>query len=513
MSGGSPHPALAFGTRLVSQAVNNGFFFLVQLAARMLLVLALGRALAPEQYGIYALLATTVMFSMNLLRLGAHQYYEREVPGRPREEAQTLLKSIVGLQTCLIVAVAGALLAIPGFRDAAGRFLQLRGSEVMLYLTIGIILCDIGATELGRYLVVRTEIERSNLVSFLQNAAWALAVFGLFAVSPARVTLPRVLACWLSGAFAAVVLGIVFAGPQGLWRAPLRPALYATAVRFGLPLMLTNVSNFVIGWSDRYFIGLFHSTHEVGVYAYQYGLVAMVVALTATMVSSVLDPYALTAHNAGDLTRCRRLMNASVRYSLLIVLPILVVLGLWGRDLIAFLASEAYVGPRGLMLALLPLPVLMIIRSAMERVLFLERRTGTICRCYVGSAAVSLLLNAVLVPLHPYYGPASAMTCALLAQVMLLWAAGRSAAVRVTVGSWRLAVAGGCTVLSAVGLLPWLPDRHPVMTLSIATLVVCVIYGLAAWALQVLSPSERQLLAQVLGRIRSRLTAVAGVPQ
>lgn len=504
-------PTVTWVTRLAGQAASNGAFFVVQFLSRVLLTLALGRGLPPEQYGIYALITTTLNLVGSALQLGAHQYYLREAPGRTTEEALTLFKSIVGIQTGFIVGCAAVALLAPGLAARVLEWPALQSRRDLLALVAGLLVADVGVTELARYLIARTAIVRSNLVGFFQQAGWALAVFVWFLAAPGALTLTGVLAVWLGSVLVAGMVGLWFVGLRPLWRAPIRAHLYPAAVRFGLPLMLTTVSSLAIGWSSRYFIGLAYSTHEVGVYAYQYGLITMIAAVSAPLVSSVLDPYMVAAHNRGDTTRSTQLLSASVRYRLLLVLPLLIVAAICSHPLIATLARPDYLGPRWLMAGLLPVPILLILGNAFERVLFLERKTVAIGVCYVAAAAVTLALNAVLIPLQPYYGAAAATDLALLALVVSLWWVGRSSVVRLRVGWRRLASAASVAGLAAAWLSSLLPQDGRGWVLAAVGGAVVLLYGLAAWACRVLSPAEGQLIAQLIAQARRHLAAVAGV--
>src|SRR5262249_32150032 len=193
------------------------------------------------------------------------------------------------------------------------------------------------AQDVARYLSARAEIERYNVVSFLEGGAWPLLVSALY-LGGARVSLTLVLAAWIVGAVLASVYGFAGIGVRQIVAAPIDRRLYPTAIRFGLPLLGTWLASLILAWSDRYFIAAFHSTAAVGVYSYHYNLVSMIVAVSGPLAGAALDPHIVAAYNNGDEARSERLLATVLRYRLMIVVPLLVVTVTWSREIVTALA-------------------------------------------------------------------------------------------------------------------------------------------------------------------------------
>jgi O-antigen/teichoic acid export membrane protein len=387
---------------------------------------------------------------------------------------------------------------VPQFSVALSNLSGLEGNRAVLYLLVILLVADTLSLEFSRYLTARWQIEESNVVAFLQVSSWALVVFTIFLIDATRVTVTLVLALWMVGMILAILYGVRSAGPAQLWHGKFQPAVYLAAVRFGMPLMLTNLAYLVIFWSDRYFIEIYHSSEAVGVYSYQYNIIAIIVAASAPIIGNVIDPYIVAANNTGDREGSRALLNAALRYQIILVAPILLIVSFWGTELVTLLASAQYASATNLLAVLAPIPVITILANTFHRVLFLRRRTALIGVSYLLAALLNLALNWLLVPRHPYYGAAIATDLSLLFIAILLWHHGRSSSSIVALSElYRIGIpfaAGVAVALATAWVAPW---HHPLPSLAVGSLNVAAAYLGSLWFLGGLTQQERALVRRI----------------
>ena len=482
--------------RFIGQSVHSGVFFVLGYASRLLLAIALGKSLTTQEYGVYSLIGAVLGMSTSLLPLGVSQYFMREVPGIPASRAATIFKSVVGIQLITMGCLFGVTLTLPWSRAWLTHRLGLPAESGLILLISALILVETLASDFARFLFSRKEIERGNIVAFFQTGCWAYAAFALFAVKPTAVNLTTVLALWCASLVLAIVYGGWRSNLRVLMVAPFQPSVYVTALGFALPLLSSQFLA-VVNWLGRFLIAGTYSTTAVGIYTYHYNVVLMIAAISSPLIGTPLDPYVVEAYNTGQHQRSGYLLGAAMRYRLLLVIPLLVVAGMWSDVLIRSMARSDYAA--GHLLALLtPVPILMIVSSTFERVLFLERRTPITGRCYLYAAAVQLVLYLMLVPWHPYFGPAVATEGGLAALALLLWYHARSAAVTIETALGRVALAGVLCLGVAWVLAKIIPPLPRLLFLTVVTTVVGASYLLFAYLFRVILEPERRLFVDAI---------------
>lgn len=442
---------------------------------------------------MYSLIVAVVAMSTGLLPLGAPHYVVREVPGSPPDEGASVFKSVAVVQALtVLIAVALGIAFLP---PAVGGLLALdRYPHLLLALGL-IVLADSIAGNLARFLFARQRIEQGNVVMFFQTGLWGYVVFALFATVGLRLDV--LLGVWTLSLALAVGYGIWRAEPGRLWRASFEPWRYLDAVRFGFPLLSAHV---LVGvdWFSRFFLASVHSTATMGLYAYQQSIILMIAAVSAPLIASPLEPYVIAAYRSGQPHRSGYLLGVGLRSRLLLVVPLLVVAVTCGDVLVRALARNEYVANDGILAALAPVPVLIILANTFERALFLERRTGIISRCQLVAALVQLLLCLVLVPRAPFYGTALALDAGYVTLVALLWVHYRRSSVPIELALARTALAT-VPCMAVVWWAAWaMRGLPPLPLLALATVVAGVTYLLFACLFRVLSPAEMRRLTMLV---------------
>ncbi len=489
--------------RIIGQSLHSGFFFGVNFVARFLMAIALGKSLAVSDYGIYILIATMVVMITSILPLDACQYYMREVPGRPPLQAAMLFKSIVGVQTALLTALVVPFLCAPWPRAWLAQRLGLSNMPGVLFLGGVLVITESLVTELVRYLYAKREIEVGNIVLFFQTSLGGLLAFCFFLWGRGRLTLPLVLGLWFFSSCTALLFGLLSASPVDLWKAPFDPKAYPAALRFGIPLLAARLGS-SLDWILRFLLAAFYSTQVVGAYTYHYNIILLVGTVTAPFISGPLEPHVIAAYNIGQTERSSLLLSVALRYRLLFILPILVGIALWGEKLVGVMAHADYVLTGNLLFLLVPIPIIGAATNTFERVLYLQKRTGVIARCYGISFAVQLLLYLVLIPIHPYHGTAIATVIGASTLAFLFWVYSRSSNVPIAIHPAQIATAG-IPCLAAGWAFGRIAPRLPhLWFLGLGGFTLAVVYLACIWKFGLIRPEELRLLREMLPGLGKR---------
>ena len=488
-----------FAARVITQTAHSGIFFVLTLAARLALAVALGRSLTPAEFGVYSLVAGSVGVATLVLQLGAQHYVVREVSGRPVDTAVAVFKSVFVVEYAIVLAAAAAGVFVLGLAWIGPPDVAATGVQGLIVIATLVVAVSV-AQDVARYLSARAEIERYNIVTFLEGGAWPLLVTALY-LGGTEASLTIVLASWILGAIVACVYGFAGIGLRRFVEAPVDARLYPVAIRFGVPLLGTWLASLILAWSDRYFIAGFHSTTVLGVYSYHYNLVSMIVAVAGPLAGAALNPHIVAAYNSGDEARSERLLATVLRYRLMIVVPLVLVTVTWSDEIVTTLARRAYASAGWLMVWLAPIPVLHSLAVTFERVLYVERRTVAIGACYMGSAVTALALNAVLIPFHPFYGAALATDLAMALLVVVLWRQARGSRLRVRAPAAPIAVASVAAIGAGAVVRYLLPGDAGAGALPLGVASVLLVFGAACLAVGLIPAAERQAFAQFLGRV------------
>ncbi|GAW93301.1 oligosaccharide flippase family protein [Calderihabitans maritimus] len=179
---------------------------------------------------------------------------------------------------------------------------------------------------------------------------------------------------------------------------------------YGGPLIGVGLSLWVLSLSDRYFIGLFRSPAEVGLYSIGYNLSSGMMQMVIWVQMLAAYPVIITTWNSLGQEAAEKFLARLVRYYWALTLPCAVLLACLARPVLAFLVSPSYLeGYR----------VFPWISAAMffnglalyaNKVWELKRRTGVMLRAIVLAALINGLLNFILVPAYGYIAAAVTTT-------------------------------------------------------------------------------------------------------
>ena len=254
--------------QLASETAVYGLAAAVSRALSFFLVPIYTRVFAPEDYGVISLVNTTIAVAAVFVALGLDSSAGRWYWGTlDDEDRRVTLSSWTG--TYLATATALGIVVI-----AASRWLSdftVGGPGAATYIRLAAI-----TLPLGVLVVVLTNFFR------MQRRPWAAAAFS-FATSTANIALALLLVVGLhrgiDGVYQAQIGSAAFGSLIALFlvRDWIRPRWFRwervrEMLRYALPLVPAALAFWVVNLSDRYFVRVFGSTREVGIYQVANGL-------------------------------------------------------------------------------------------------------------------------------------------------------------------------------------------------------------------------------------------------
>ena len=278
-----------------------------------------------------------------------------------------------------------------------------------------------------------------------------------------------------------------------------RPKL-GLMVRFGAPMVPWLLSNFVLVFSDRYFLNHFAGTAVVGIYSLAYKFAFVLTAFAFTPFQMVWEPQRFAVARSPD---AQEVYPRVFTYLNLALGGAALLMALYVTDLLRVMAAPAFLPAARLVPILLASQVIYHWTAFSNLGLFLRERTGMLGRLAVVAVVATLGLNFLLIPRYGAWGAAAATLIAYGIRFALVYATSQRA-YRMRY-DWpaliRLYALLGAALAArhAVGVLPILPSLAYSSALALAT-------GAAIYHF-VLRPGERAWLRGRIMRSRAALAA------
>lgn len=266
--------------RLVSDSAIYGLGGVANQALAVILVPIYANVLGVQDFGVMALVNTTLSLATTTVTLALPQAFFRsylmehdDIPGRVR-----VLSTALGLR--LLVSLAGLvlllLLAFPLTQLLFGD-----ASQLPVMLAIGpIVFCD--TLNLIPLSLLRAERQPAAYATLSFSRAVLGSVMIIIFVVGFRLGVLGVVLGALVSAVTVAVIGVTLLGRAGRLRVAIDRPLARHMLSFSLPLVPASIASWTLNLSDRYLVGAFQGYAAVGVYSagYTIGLVvnALVVA-------------------------------------------------------------------------------------------------------------------------------------------------------------------------------------------------------------------------------------------
>ncbi|MFH1857362.1 MAG: oligosaccharide flippase family protein [Candidatus Omnitrophota bacterium] len=402
--------------KFISDVAAVGITEFIIRASGLVTLPILTRMLLPSSYGLWALILITITIVSSVFQAGLGVALVRFVPSEKNGEDQAkTISDILGLVFVLsLIGMAFFWLVAP----ALGKgFLKISAE-------------DLGVFRLS-VLFIPLYALREMLMRSLRALRWmgrfaglncfkvGLEIGGLlWLFHTAKGTVPNVVCLYLM--IEAVTIGAGFwfmAGRMPLRRPDLTRA--RSYLPFALPLAANALLLLAIHSSDRYLLSHFIGFSAAGIYTAALNI-SMIAHLFLMPIQSVLLIATADLYDANQLDEVRTYFRYSIKYYLILTMPLVLGLVLYGRPFIRLVATAAYLGDA----QVLPwLTVGCLFYGVYQLLIFtayLRKRTQWDFILLLGGAATNIILNILLIP---PFGPAGAAAATAVSFLLLALAA------------------------------------------------------------------------------------------
>jgi O-antigen/teichoic acid export membrane protein len=175
-------------------------------------------------------------------------------------------------------------------------------------------------------------------------------------------------------------------------------------LQFGLPLAFLSLGTVLLGFGDRYVLGLVKDLGEVGIYTLAYKVASVVSLFILQAVGLAVMPVALRSFSSEE---GRLLLRKIFTYLSIVLCLMFLIISVFSLDILKiFVKREEY------LLADIIVPVLLFayifdgLKSLYSYHLLYVKRTVWIMGIILSSAVFNIILNLLIIPKYSYMGAA-----------------------------------------------------------------------------------------------------------
>ena len=469
-----------------------GIGMLVSRGVSFIMLPVYTRYLTPADYGVMALIMMTLDFISIIggaqLAMGVFRFYHKTDVEKTKREVVSTSFLIVGI----MYAVVGAFT----FAMAGVLSQMIFGSGIHTDL-IRVAAADLAMSSL---LIVPMSLARvKNMSTFfvgtnLVKMAIGLSLNILFIVFMGMGVMGIFLASLISNGLVGGFISIWLVRRVGL-----NPSMEWTRnlMRYGVPLMATQVATFIATFSDRYFLQAVADETVVGLYslAYQFGFLMVMVGYTP--MDMVWGPKRFEIARNEDRGARDALLSRGFLIMNLLLLTTAVGITLYVGDVLRIMATPAFHPAARVVPVILIAYVFQTWASVQDIGILVREKTKYITLANFIAAGVAVAGYATLIPLYFEWGAAIATVIAFFVRYILTY--------RFSQTLWRVnyewrpvAVLGAWAVtISIAGLA--LPQMSIWLSLALRTTLVGV-FLTGVWLLPILKPDDRVAVRGMVGR-------------
>lgn len=400
---------------LFSYAVNIIVFVIAPIGT-----FVLSRGLSVSDFGVYALFFGWWNIGLQAGPLGIQLFIYNFLPGKSLSEQRVVMGTLFKFITFLLV------LYLFFWFSAGDKILSLINLNAYSFeyrFTFFAIAMSIFSYVLHGWITARQDLVFANFLNCVNSSLWILLALVEFSLI-GKIVLWHVMLFWIFGAFLQFLLSLLKLGKNSYCLiVPIKVdcawGIIKSALVFGLPLGPLVMSSWLLTAFDRSLLSLYEGSAALGLYALAYSIVN-IVASFGNLVANIFYPYIAKAHNLGQRKECAEFLNASFKYTLLIVLPGIMGVYALRTELITLFSSSKFLGGEVFVKYLILFPLFSSVILVLQSAVLVHKKSVSASLVYISSFFINYFLNRWLIPLYGGIGAAIATVLTYFVLVLFM---------------------------------------------------------------------------------------------
>lgn len=357
----------------------------------------LTRALSQSDYGSLSIVTVAASLGVAVAKGGLSdsiiRFYREFAADGTRLRTFTSTVLVRSILMAGVVALLFALLVTPT-RHALGLTAAI--APAFFVMAAFVFIRPINIVVLNYLRATGRTIFYNGISLFLKVASVALALALLFGFGGK-------LSLYFTGIVLAEAIGAVILVRWLLRNYPVSPGavsgpLSMQLIRFGVPLLATEVGYLLLQYSDRYLLTAFTDTATVATYSVGYNLPSYVNDLVLFSVSYAIVPIYTDLFTTRGEEQTKAFLASALKYYVIGVVPLCAGYAATAHDAIVFLASAKYASAATFSPIVLAGLVFLGANYILYAGLYLHKRSELILATVALAVAVNISMNLVLIP-------------------------------------------------------------------------------------------------------------------
>lgn len=251
--------------------------------------------------------------------------------------------------------------------------------------------------------------------------------------------------------------------------------LLKNIVQYGVPLMGLPIANWILSSSDRYIIGLYYTSSEVGIYSIPYIIVSNIFALLTLVITTLGYPTILKIWNLMGKKKTEELINQYLSLYIMLAIPSIFGLYMISNELVLLLSSQNYSTSRFLILCLAIGMFFAGLLQFTNKKWELNKRTDILLKISLLTGCINIGLNLAFIPMYGYVAAAVSTAIAYIISFVVSLSLYRGY-LRIQVPSRYVLISliGSLVMSIAVSIVKMLSNSYLVTTILSAFIGVIV---------------------------------------
>jgi len=355
----------------------------------------LTRVLTKEQYGILSLVTTTMLFAVAVAKAGLSDgviRFYKEHSG-VREKLETFSSTIL---TRGIVFSSAASLCYVTVLLLVRTYLKLDDMYILGFLVMAFYLFLRPLNIIVTYFLrVNDKTIFMNVLSVIERiCSVGLSLFLLLYVFKAFYG--YFVGLVITEVVVSAVLFYWFFRHFSINPSKVSKELNLKLLKFGAPLLLTELSFLVMSYADRYLIVAYLGGEALGLYSVGYNLAMYIGNIVTFSLSYAIVPIYVEIYGAEGREKTELFLERSLRYLLMLIIPMWIGYVAISKDLFITLASEKYAMAARFSPLVLLAYFFLAVNTILNAGLYLKKKTFMLFIISFSAIVLNISMNLIL---------------------------------------------------------------------------------------------------------------------
>ncbi|MGB3368597.1 MAG: oligosaccharide flippase family protein [Acidaminobacteraceae bacterium] len=349
------------------------------------------RMMGVTNFGLWTQINAFVTLLITILMIGIPAALIRFLPGKDKEEFDN---DLVMMFTILLSSLILGCLVIYIFKDIILKIVFDNNIGVIsIYLAMLLIVSRSLKTFIQIYYRSILAVKYYSLSIIIESFV-GLSLLATFI--NIELSINSIIYSFIATDILIVIIGVVKILKSVEIRRPNfeRKSIY---LRFSILTLPIAISNWINNSIDRFFIGYFLGTFQMGLYSAAYSISSMVISIIASPLWIVFPTMINNLWNAGEEDKAKRLIERAIIYQLVVLVPIGFAFAFFGKPLFVLYLSNSF-EESFILVGFIVVSYIFYMTSAFfETSINLIRKPEFVLVNYMGCSVFNIILNLILI--------------------------------------------------------------------------------------------------------------------